>query len=210
MRQRVFAVGLLCAAGLASLASLSSCTVEADVQLDLGFISGISCAEKGACDPGFLCFHEWCVGEGSLRFSLSFQVDSDFDLHVVTPAGHHIFWNFREADGGILDVDQCVESCGAGQHVENVYFESDPPDGTYEVYVRNYSGGGTDPRAAGPFVVEIAGGDQLATLTGQLAAVEGSESQHFTFEWPSFQTGIAGGAGGGGAGGAATGGAGGG
>jgi hypothetical protein len=186
-----------------ALLGVGACDGEGDLLVDLSLTSGVSCEGKGACDPGFLCFEDtWCVAEGALRISLSFDVDSDFDLHVISPDGQEIFWNNRAAGGGELDVDQCVNACGTGPHVENVYFANEPSDGTYEIYVLNYSGAGMAPRAGGPFRIEMAAGDQLATVTGSLEAEVGAESERFTLTWPSFATSDGGAGGAGGEGGA--------
>ncbi len=114
--------------------------------------AGAECVNNDDCSDGQVCFNLTCVGDGSLRFSLAFETDSDFDLHVKTPLGNEIYYANRRADGGYLDVDQCVRSCGGGTHVENVYFEDAPPPGNYEFWVLNFDG-----RAAGPFSIEVTG-----------------------------------------------------
>jgi hypothetical protein len=46
------------------------------------------------------------VGTGDVQVSLSWDADSDVDLHVVDPAGDEIFYGRREsASGGKLDLD---------------------------------------------------------------------------------------------------------
>lgn len=138
---------------------------------------GDPCESTPECVPGSICFNEFCVGEGALRVSLSFTAGSDFDLHLLTPGGSEIYWNNDSAEGGVLDVDQCVAgSCDSGSsHVENIVFSADAPSGTYEVWVENYDG-----RASGSFNIEVRG-QATDNFSGTLSASAGEESEHFTF-----------------------------
>lgn len=141
---------------------------------------GEPCDETEECVPGSVCFNKYCVGAGTLRVSLAFTVDSDFDLHVLTPGGLEINWATDEANGGRLDVDQCVATCEDGEpHVENVVFDESALSGEYEVWVVNFDG-----RGAGDFRIEVAG-DVTATFEGSLPATddpfEEPESTRFKF-----------------------------
>lgn len=136
---------------------------------------GDPCDETAECIPGSVCFNEYCVGAGSLRVSLAFEVDSDFDLHVQTPSGDEIFFLNRTADGGELDVDQCIQPCGTEAHAENVVFDGSVLPGRYEVWVVNFDG-----RAAGDFTIQVAG-DVTETFTGSLPATSSAESTRYTF-----------------------------
>ena len=136
---------------------------------------GQACDETEECVPGSVCFNEFCVGNGVLRISLAFDVDTDLDLYVDTPLGSTIYYGNREANGGVLDVDQCISSCGSGSHVENVVFDGNAPGGTYTVRVQNFDG-----RAAGAFTVEVAGAVNR-TFSGSLPATPDAESEDFTF-----------------------------
>src|ERR1041384_4517496 len=99
---------------------------------------GEACGSDGDCVPGSVCFNQFCVGDGVLRFSLSWTADSDFDLHVMSPTGNEIYWQNTTADGGQLDVDQCAAGCTAGQHVENIVFTEGAPLGQYAFWVENF------------------------------------------------------------------------
>jgi len=137
---------------------------------------GDPCDETEECIPGTICFNKFCVGEGTLRVSLAFDVDSDFDLHVETPASEEIYFGNDTANGGTLDVDQCISECGtAATHVENVVFDGTALSGDYAVWVVNYDG-----RAAGDFDIEVAG-DVEDAFSGTLPATQGAESTRFTF-----------------------------
>jgi hypothetical protein len=137
-------------------------------------ISGTPCTVDEECEVDHICFNEFCVGDGMLRISLAFDVDSDFDLHVKTPLGGEISHE-GDADGGVLDVDQCVDPCGVGPQVENIVFFAAPPAGTYTVWVENF-----DPRASGAFTIEVAGAATHA-FSGSLPAIEDAASEQFTF-----------------------------
>ena len=136
---------------------------------------GDPCDATAECIPGSVCFNKYCVGAGSLRVSLAFEVDSDFDLHVLTPSGDEINYANRTADAGTLDVDQCILPCGTEAHAENVVFDGSVLPGQYEVWVTNFDG-----RAAGDFTIQVAG-DVTETFTGSLPATFMAESPHFTF-----------------------------
>ncbi|MBN2193763.1 MAG: hypothetical protein JW751_13185 [Polyangiaceae bacterium] len=66
---------------------------------------GDPCAETQERVPASICFAEYCVGQGTLRVSLGFSVDSGYDLHVLTPGGTEIYFGARTGGGGELDVD---------------------------------------------------------------------------------------------------------
>jgi hypothetical protein len=137
--------------------------------------AGDPCEATMECVPGSVCFNKYCVGAGNVRISLGFSVDSDFDLHVLTPGGLEIYFGDKEGGGGTLDVDQCVSSCGTDPHVENVVFDGDVVPGVYEIWVENFDG-----RDTGDFTIQIAG-DVTQTFSGTLPATRGAESEHFTF-----------------------------
>jgi hypothetical protein len=156
----------------------ATCTVQAS---DAGATDGgpAAAAPSDQCGVGLLCFNSYCVGQGALRVSMAFSVDSDFDLHVLTPGGDEIYYSQREGGGGKLDVDQCISSCSGSAHVENVVFQNTPAPGTYTAWVVNY-----DPRAAGDFTIDIQSGDAKKRFTGSVAAQKKVESERFTFVVP--------------------------
>jgi hypothetical protein len=140
---------------------------------------GGSCSGDEECVEGSLCFNQFCVGDGVLRFSLSWSVDSDFDLHVMTPRGSHIYWQTSSGDGGTLDVDQCVSSCGEGGHVENIVFPEAAPIGQYQVWVENFSG-----HSAGPFTLFTSGvGLNVPPASETLPATAGAMSATYVVQY---------------------------
>ncbi len=129
------------------------------------------------CTPGSICWNDICVGVGALRFSLAWTEDTDFDLHVETPGGSEIYYSNRAADGGELDVDDCIGgSCvnQDGTHVENIVFLDDAPAGTYTFWVHNYSG-----TTSGTFTIDVFEGPELvASKSGTLPA-SNVDSEHY-------------------------------
>jgi hypothetical protein len=137
--------------------------------------AGHPCTAAEQCTPGNDCFGGYCVGAGVLRVSLSFFVNSDFDLHLTTPNLNQIYYGNQTADGGTLDVDQCVgNSCDSSEHVENIVFTT-AAAGTYDLWVVNYSG-----NLAGAFTISVSGAT-TQTFSGSLPALSMAESTHFQF-----------------------------
>ncbi|GIV11384.1 MAG: hypothetical protein KatS3mg020_0875 [Fimbriimonadales bacterium] len=88
---------------------------------------------------------------GDPQFSLSWNNRNDLDLHVIDPAGSHIFFRQRSSPtGGELDVDANADGIRATDRpVENIYWPPDnAPQGPYKVYVHHYANhGDRDPTA---------------------------------------------------------------
>lgn len=141
--------------------------------------AGDECEDDSDCGAGQTCFEGICVGEGGLRFSLTWNVDTDFDLFVRMPDGRtEISYIFKNVGGGMLDVDDCFEGCRipGGPHVENIFFEGEPPRGTYTYWVVNSGLAEGDD-----FRLEVsAAGTVEAMQTGNLPAFD-AESDRYTF-----------------------------
>jgi len=76
------------------------------------------------------------VGTGELQVSLSWDTETDVDLHVVEPDGEEIFYgNDVSQSGGELDLDSNA-ACGIdGVNNENITWARRPPRGEYIVRV---------------------------------------------------------------------------
>lgn len=85
--------------------------------------------------------------DGALRISLSWFNYDDLDLHVYEPPGrgvhslgsHIHFRNKKGWTGGTLDVDMNAGGGQSREPVENVVWETKPPDGPYQIRVHNFS-----------------------------------------------------------------------
>lgn len=77
------------------------------------------------------------VGTGDVQVTLSWNVDSDVDLHVVDPAGEEVYWAHRgSASGGALDLDSNAGCDIDGIRNENITWPvGRAPRGTYTVRV---------------------------------------------------------------------------
>ena len=97
---------------------------------------GDECKSDSQCADYQTCDRCVCVGVGRLRFSLAWDSDTDFDLHVITPSGEEILWydRYEENGRGELDVDNIVGGLGS---VENTYFW-DPESGLYQFWAHHY------------------------------------------------------------------------
>jgi hypothetical protein len=82
-------------------------------------------------------------GGGAVQVSLTWWSEVDLDLHLVDPSGEEIYFNHKtSASGGYLDVDDTDGGTPSNPAIENIYFESNAPRGTYTVDVVYYSGSG--------------------------------------------------------------------
>ena len=75
------------------------------------------------------------VGTGEIQVSVSWDVESDVDLHLVEPNGEDIYYgNDLSASGGALDLDSNAGCSIDGKKNENITWPSrTPPRGTYIV-----------------------------------------------------------------------------
>lgn len=118
---------------------------------------------------------------GDPQFSLAWNNRNDLDLHVIDPAGNHIWYRQRTSPtGGELDVDANADAVRAtNQPVENIYWPPDnAPEGTYTVYVHHYANhGDRDPT---PYTLRITVNGRVREFQGSLK--HGEESQRITVD----------------------------
>ncbi len=75
------------------------------------------------------------VGTGEVQVSVSWDVDSDVDLHVVEPGNEEVYYgNTTSALGGTLDLDSNPACAIDGKKNENITWPT-APSGTYTVRV---------------------------------------------------------------------------
>jgi uncharacterized protein YfaP (DUF2135 family) len=113
---------------------------------------------------------------------MSWDAETDIDLHVLTPAGNEIQYFNRTADAGELDVDDCVgELCAqpGKVHVENVFFTEALARGTYEFWAVNFFGA-----LETTVTVESFGGTGGGSFRDRLPAVSSAEGTRHTVTIP--------------------------
>lgn len=145
-------------------------------------LPGEPCNGTVDCTPGSICYSNVCVQKGPLRISMSWDDETDIDLHVLTPVGNVIHYSHRTADAGELDVDDCVgEICDqpGKVHVENVFFNEALEEGTYKFWAVNFSGA-----LETTVTVESFGGTGGGRFRDRLPAVSGAEGTRHTVTVP--------------------------
>ncbi len=75
-----------------------------------------------------------CVGTGQLRFTLTWSLSGDMDLHVTPPCGTEIVYYNRTARGGTLDRDD-TSTTGP----ENIFWTTGAARGSYRICISPYS-----------------------------------------------------------------------
>lgn len=108
------------------------------------------------------------VGTGDVQVSVSWDVDSDLDLHVIEPDGTEIFWDQpTSASGGTLDLDSNAACAIDSVRNENLTWESGTaPPGEYTVLIDLWGSCGVTPTN---FVVTVVVAGQVTrTYTGTI------------------------------------------
>jgi hypothetical protein len=124
------------------------------------------------------------LGTGPLQVTLSWNTIDDLDLYVTDPTGQTVYWRNRTVpSGGQLDVDANASCSNATQNpVENVFWASTPPSGTYRIEVRLFRrcSPSTDPI---PFTVTVRKNGNVAETFSGSATTRGLAGE-FTFSFP--------------------------
>ncbi|MEO6327248.1 MAG: hypothetical protein ABIT01_03565, partial [Thermoanaerobaculia bacterium] len=129
--------------------------------------SGVS--STGAVGAPFLVSTRTAtVGTGDVQVSLSWDVNSDIDLHVVDPSGEEVYWSNRHsASGGKLDLDSNSGCTIDSVRNENVTWPTGgAPRGTYTVRVDLWGACGS---TSTNFVVRINKGGVSETHSGTIS-----------------------------------------
>lgn len=89
------------------------------------------------------------VGTGDVQVNVSWDVNSDVDLHVVEPSGEEIYYGHdTSASGGVLDLDSNAACSIDGVRNENITWPNRaPPRGQYTVRVDYYDACGQSQTA---------------------------------------------------------------
>lgn len=108
------------------------------------------------------------VATGDVQVTLSWDVQSDLDLHVVEPSGEEIYWNNRvSATGGKLDLDSNAACNLDGVRNENAAWATtgSAPHGTYIVRIDMWTNCST---TASNYVLRVNNNGNATTYTGTL------------------------------------------
>lgn len=121
------------------------------------------------------------VGTGDVQVTLSWDRDSDVDLHVVEPGGEEIYYaNDRSASGGELDLDSNPNCIIDGIRTENVTWPAgSAPRGVYTVLVRYYNSCGAQETN---YTVRVNNGGDSRTFRGTLTGSRGGRMEITSFE----------------------------
>jgi hypothetical protein len=118
---------------------------------------------------------------GDPQFSLAWNNRNDLDLHVIDPAGNHIWYRQRTSPtGGELDVDANADRLRTTERpVENIYWPpANAPEGVYTVYVHHYANhGAPDPT---PYTLRITIDGRTREFQGSLR--HGEQSQQMSID----------------------------
>lgn len=153
---------------------------ETDQLTTEGVDPGAECTIPQDCGDDQTCYQGVCVGTGTVRVSLAWNVITDLDLHVRVPNGEWISYEAPLTSYGQLDVDDCVSGqCldQDGTHVENVFLDANAPRGTYGIMIVNFDG-----RRGADYVVEVAG-EATASFVGYLPDEMFHEGPVHEFTW---------------------------
>jgi hypothetical protein len=105
------------------------------------------------------------VGTGDVQVTLSWDADSDVDLHVVDPAGEEVFYAHRQsASGGELDLDSNAGCSIDGVRNENITWPvGRAPRGSYTVRVDYWNNCGV---AQTNYTVRVNNGGSVQVFSG--------------------------------------------
>ena len=125
------------------------------------------------------------VGSGEVQVSLTWNVESDVDLHVVDPAGDEIYWSHRMVDsGGELDLDSNAGCSIDGIKNENITWSTESaPSGTYIVRVNYWSSCGVESTN---YTVRINNGGETHVFEGTLTGRGNRGAEGSGFEIARF------------------------
>ncbi len=163
-----------------SAADGGSSTTEGQMLGETEVEPGTECDQPSDCGSNQTCFEGVCVGAGTLRVSLSWNVVTDLDLHLFVPNGDWMSFENPITSYGELDVDDCVAGAcfnAQGPHVENIFLDQTAPRGTYGIQVINFDG-----RATADYTIEVAGAVNQG-FSGTLPGSEFSEGATHEIVW---------------------------
>lgn len=104
------------------------------------------------------------VGTGKVQVSVTWDKESDVDLHLVEPGGEEVYYaNETSVAGGVLDLDSNAACSIDGVKNENITYTKDPPRGTYTVRLDYYDSCSV---ASTKYVVTVTVAGATSTFSG--------------------------------------------
>jgi hypothetical protein len=105
------------------------------------------------------------VGTGQIQVSVSWDVDSDVDIHVADPTKNEVYWdNTTVPSGGELDLDSNADCDLDHKRNENITWDKGAPAGTYTVRLDYFEG--CDQKLTHWVVTVRVAGQPVRTFTG--------------------------------------------
>ncbi len=126
------------------------------------------------------------VGTGDVQVTLSWNADSDVDLHVVDPNGEEIYYGDRlSSSGGELDLDSNAGCRIDGVRNENITWPAGrAPRGTYTVRVNYWSSCGVQ---ATNYTIRVNNGGESRVFSGTFTGSGGRGGRGAGREIVSFE-----------------------
>ncbi|PAP77751.1 hypothetical protein BSZ37_15505 [Rubrivirga marina] len=111
---------------------------------------------------------------GAVQVTLQWNAPVDLDLFVTDPNGDEVSYiNTSVPSGGVLDVDARASCAATPETVENIVWQTNPPQGTYGVRVNYYTACDEGPV---PYTATLRrGGQVVETWTGTLNVGESAD-----------------------------------
>lgn len=118
--------------------------------------------------------------DAELKITLIWDTLNDLDLHVQCPrrGAAEIMYSNRQSCGGKLDVDQNAGRGQVSDPVENVVWESAPPEGEYIVRVRDFR---NRTREANRYRLRIQKGGDVIEHSGSLSRKGAVDEYRFRY-----------------------------
>jgi hypothetical protein len=119
----------------------------------------------GALGPTVTSTRSIAGGTGNVQVNVSWNTQTDVDLHVVDPTGQEVYYGRTQvASGGSLDVDSNAGCSIDNRNSENIRWGSSAPNGTYIVRVDYWSA--CSVTGTTTYTVVVNNGGQRTQFTG--------------------------------------------
>jgi membrane-bound inhibitor of C-type lysozyme len=131
--------------------------------------------QYGSCDPA-----------PALTVTITWQEQTDIDLHLIQPDGEEVYYRNRETSAGARFIkDSCIQhNCAPEtQRQETVEYEQATLGGEYAVFITNYDGSAP----ARVSLEAVLGGVKVLDEIISMSDERGYESQQYSFYVEGFE-----------------------